>query len=677
MSIRVKLSISMTIMMVLAIAVMGIFSYVKSSATILTVTQSAMTEVSKDNSNLIRAMVNKELRNAALIAGQKEVEEMLTGTMGEDVPSGNSIQENLNLRLQKFVKEAGNLEHAFIVNTKGIIVADSDVNLLGKDINDRQYTETVLSTGNPTISETLKSKSTGAYIVVFVQPVKVNNQFVGFAAAAVYADSIIKYLSDAKILDTQSSYAYLVDEEGKMLSHPDKEKIGKPVENAQIKAVVERVMKGEKVEADAVEYDYDGKHKKAAYCIIPETNWTLVVTGDIGEIMQPVNRMAIDIIIIGLFGAAAASVLGYLFAGRISLPITKLTELVGRTAALDLKYDEKYIYLGKNKDETGIIAKAVFQTRQTLREMAGKLIDVSGSALNNAEHLLKLSVSVQENAHDNSATTQQLSAGMEETAASSEEISATITEVDHNVDTIAKKAKDGMLLSNEIASRAKNLQEEAVGSADAARSMYNNVRESMAAAIEGSNTVARINVLTDIILSITEQTNLLALNATIEAARAGEAGRGFAVVADEIRKLAEQSSRTAADILQIVKSVYTSVGSMKQNSEDILSFIDQKVLGDYEKLVKVSEQYNLDAMIVNELMGEFTTASEQLNTAVSNISTAINEVAATVNEGAKGIEDIAGKTTDILDMTTRVANMAEENTQGAGQLRELVSRFTV
>jgi methyl-accepting chemotaxis protein len=677
MKIRLKLSLMMIGVTLLCIAVMGVFTYLKSTHAIVNLTENAMKQVNMNKSQTIEAMIAKEKRSAELIAGRSEIVELLLQAGNGGVVKGDKLQNEVNVSLQEIVKDAGNLEHAFVSDMNGIAVADSDPKLVGTDFSDRNYSKKVFETGEPVVSETLKSKATGAYVLGFVHPVKSNGKMIGYVASAVTVDSLIKYLEGTIAVNAATSYAYLLDENGNTMYHPDKEQVGQPVANERIMAVVERVKSGEKVEDSLLSYTYNGVDKKSAYTVIPEMHWLLGLTENLDEIVKPVHEMRNYNLLLGAGSLILALLIALYFAKKISSPIIKLTELINTTAALNLTHDSQYDYLTNNKDETGTIAKAMLSTRVSLRNMAGSLITISTKVLDNAETLEKLSIDVRENAHDNSATTQQLSAGMEETAASTQEMTAAISEININVAEISTNVKEGAEISNQISERALKLQYDAVESTDHAKRVYESVRSDMEKAIKQSNAISEINVLADTILSITSQTNLLSLNAAIEAARAGEAGRGFAVVAGEIRKLAEKSSVTAAGIQGVVSGVYTSVELMKENSEALLAFIDQNVLGDYERLTEVSQQYSKDATTVNMLMNQFETASEHLGMAISSIANAVHEVAATVNEGAIGIQDIAVKTADIVEKTFEEVTMADENTQSAKELQGLVEQFKV
>lgn len=130
--------------------------------------------------------------------------------------------------------------------------------------------------------------------------------------------------------------------------------------------------------------------------------------------------------------------------------------------------------------------------------------------------------------------------------------------------------------------------------------------------MEDSKSVEQVNGLTNEILNISSQTNLLALNASIEAARAGEAGKGFAVVADEIRQLADSSRETASNIQNINNMVTAAVKELIQNSDAMVSYINDNILPDYDGFVSSGKRYRDDASHVDEVAKRLQVETDRL-----------------------------------------------------------------
>ncbi|WP_088186294.1 sugar diacid recognition domain-containing protein [Desulfosporosinus sp. FKA] len=118
------------------------------------------------------------------------------------------------------------------------------------------------------------------------------------------------------------------------------------------------------------------------------------------------------------------------------------------------------------------------------------------------------------------------------------------------------------LLSNSVEQAASAVQETAASAEEVASISQVIAQEAQ----DGENQLKSTTLILDLIHKVAKQTNLLGLNAAIEASRAGEQGRGFSVVAGEVRKLAEESNRSATEIRNILQLFQTIIQKIVDNS---------------------------------------------------------------------------------------------------------------
>ena len=494
------------------------------------------------------------------------------------------------------------------------------------------------------------------------------------APTGVNLDFYKNALENVGISTISGSYAYLVSSDGTMLYHPTAEKIGQPVENEVVKGLVAKFAAGETPEDGIARYLYKGSYKYAGYAITNKDQ-ILVLSADEDVALAPMNRVrnigiiiAVVMLLISLAAAYAMSVI-------IVRPIKQITVIMDRTSKFDFRHNPNSAKLCARHDENGVMARAVQQMRNNLRRMVASIDEASTRINGNVDQLEDVTNVVNSMCTDNSATTEELAAGMQETSATAESIYANIGYMKTGAEDITALTEAGDTLSKEVMDRAAELRQKTIQATNTTKEKYESVKQRSDKAIEDSKAVDKINALTDSIMAISSQTSLLALNASIEAARAGEAGRGFAVVATEIGNLANQTSTTVADINNIVSEVNNAVSNMSGCLAETGTFLEETVLADYADFAQVSEQYHDDAVKFKESMNDVHESIVNLTESIGKISEAISGITSTVGESTVGVTDIAEKTTNMVTRTSETSGLVEESKNCVVQLQDIVGEF--
>ena len=329
----------------------------------------------------------------------------------------------------------------------------------------------------------------------------------------------------------------------------------------------------------------------------------------------------------------------------------------------------------RSNDEIADLGKGVNTFMDKLQNIL-KLIIANTRQMENVVTEVQESVrNSNDNATDLSALTEELSSTMQEIGRSSNTINYNTGSVLKEVESIASKSNSINEYSKDMKANASNMEQNAKATMEEISSKVHEILEVLNKAIDDSQSVDRVNALTDDILSISSQTNLLALNASIEAARAGEAGKGFAVVADEIRMLADSSRETANRIQEINQIVTNAVYNLSGNARDLVNYLNQSILPEFDNFVKQGVEYHNNADYIENVMNEFNQKTEELHNMMEEIASSINLITASIDDGAKGVEGTAESTQILVGDMEQINNRMEENQKIADLLQKETAVF--
>ena len=432
----------------------------------------------------------------------------------------------------------------------------------------------------------------------------------------------------------------------------------------------------EKKDAGVVELTTrDGVESYIAFAKM-NNGYTVLMEAPVDEVMSSTKTVTMLAAMCGVIISIVSIIIAFNIGRRIAKPITKVAEDLELMKEGNFTGNKSLPYI-KNKNETGKLSKALVAVESSMKNTVGLVVESGDDITNAVGQLENVIGNLVDQVANISAVSEELAASMEETAATAENLSSSSDNMVGQIDRMKEKNTEGMYAVQDITERANVLKEEAEQAYETTEEVTRQTQIKLQAAIEDSKQVEEINQLTNAILNIADQTALLSLNASIEAARAGESGKGFAVVADEIRKLAENCELTAIQIQNITNNVTESVENLCNNATQVLEFIEVHVKETNKKLIDTSEQYNNDALHMEEILSEFNKVANSISSEISTVVKAFGDLKDATADGARGTTEVAINAEQVALNTGYVREEAEKLKVVSQKLDETMQQFIV
>lgn len=525
--------------------------------------------------------------------------------------------------------------------------------------------------GAPIWMDPYFNENIDVYMISYVVPMYRNQESVGIIGMDIDFSQLTEQVEAINAFDT--GYAFLYNSQGAITYHPELE-YGMDLQ--EVDSHLKEFLMDQRNIGKIGNYSYKGVEKAVSYYPL-QNGMNLALVAPNSEITANANKLTSKIFIFIMICLVLCVALGIALSINIAAPITKITETIRRSAKLNFKKTNASEQLMKRRDETGIMAGAVSEMRGVLRKMVSDMEDAESRILANMDQLDDIMNENRNISEDNSSTTQEMAAAMQETSASAVMIVRDIEDVKHSVEDISSLSQEGRNTSTEIKGRAKQLRDLTVTSSDKTMNIYQSMRSQTEQAIEQSKAVDKINGLTENIRHISSQTNMLALNASIEAARAGEAGKGFAVVATEIGDLAKQTFQTVDGINEMVEEVNGAVESMTECITTIMDFLGETVVTDYHSFKEVAEKYEEDANLFDTSMSHIFEEITGLDKRINEIAFTVENVKDTIGQSAEGVTLIAEKSSETAEHSVKGYELVKESKEEFKELKKVIDQFQV
>ncbi|MFD0957991.1 methyl-accepting chemotaxis protein [Paenibacillus chungangensis] len=391
------------------------------------------------------------------------------------------------------------------------------------------------------------------------------------------------------------------------------------------------------------------------------------------RIVQIQQDITIKTFVSGSIIIVIALLLFYGFTYPMMKRIQSSVRLLRTIASGDLTSEQKPT---KNKDETGLLLESAYQMSTELRTVLAHVNEASSLVAHSSQELYASTEQMSQATEQTNLAIQQIAMGSETQMSGIMRSNEAVQEVSRGMD----QAAHAIQAMAQYASSARNHATLGIQVADQTierMSSAQQIVEDAASAMQGLEEKSKeIHQIVEVITRIASQTNILALNASIEAVRAGEHGRGFAVVATEVRKLAEESMKSA----ELIGGLIAKVQAESKRAALAMNK-GKQVVGDGLNQARQSgvafDEISHTITEVSSHSQEVSAIIEQVHARTYETVNTMEQMAQIVQQFAQGTHSVAASAEELNASSEEISTSSANLGQMAKELRKVVGKFKV